>query len=219
MTARRHLAAAAPAWPLALGLLALAALWGGPLPAMARTSFSAHMILHLGVMVVAAPLIALGLARWRPLPQAAPLVGLAIAGSLVELVVVWGWHAPALHEAAGLFPGIFVMQQASFLLAGILVWLPGLATPGRAAAAAGALAMLMSFAHMSMLGVLLATAPRLIYAPELCLGGFGLGPLDDQRLGGVMMAVAGALPYLAGGVLFAHRLLRDAAPGETAWTE
>jgi putative membrane protein len=167
------------------------------------------MILHLGVMVVAAPLLAAGLARLRPQPADTPLVGLALAGALVELAVVWGWHAPALHEAAGFVPRVFVLQQASFLAAGILVWLPALAAEGRAASAAGTLAMLMSFAHMSMLGILLATAPRLIYAPELCLGGFGLGPLDDQRLGGVLMAVFGGLPYLAGGIFFAGRLLSD----------
>jgi putative membrane protein len=199
-------------WPLALGLIVLAGLWGGPLPALARASFSSHMILHLGVMVVAAPLVAAGIARLRPLPADAPLVGLAVAGSLVDLAVVWGWHAPALHEAAGLVPRMFTLQQASFLAAGIAVWLPGLVAPGRAGAAVGTLAMLMSFVHMSMLGVLLTTAPRLIYAPELCLGGFGLGPLDDQRLGGVLMAVFGGLPYLAGGIFFARRLIADPVP-------
>lgn len=67
--------------------------------------------------------------------------------------------------------------------------------------------MVMSFMHMSMLGVLLTTVPALLYAPELCLGGFDLGPLEDQQLGGVLMAIGGGLPYLAGGVFFAHRLL------------
>ena len=45
------------------GLLCLAGLWLGPLPGLAAQSFSAHMLLHLGVMSLAAPLLALGLAR------------------------------------------------------------------------------------------------------------------------------------------------------------
>ncbi|NLY59705.1 MAG: cytochrome c oxidase caa3-type, assembly factor CtaG-like protein, partial [Gammaproteobacteria bacterium] len=42
-------------------LLLLAGLWLGPLPAMSRTAFSAHMLLHLGVVALVAPLLAAGL--------------------------------------------------------------------------------------------------------------------------------------------------------------
>ena len=203
-------ASAARLWPLMAGALMLLALWAGPLPERARVSFSSHMLLHLGVVVAAAPCVALGLARLgRVRPGGQVWVAAACAASLLELVVVWGWHAPALHEAASLVPWVFAAQQASFLLAGVLVWLPGFAAQGRAAAGGGTLAMLLSFMHMSMLGVLLTTAPRLVYAPEVCLGGFGLSPLDDQRLGGIMMAAGGGVPYLVGGVFFARRLLRS----------
>lgn len=47
---------------VALGIAVLAALWLSPLPDAGRRAFSMHMILHLGVTIVAAPLIALGLA-------------------------------------------------------------------------------------------------------------------------------------------------------------
>ena len=196
-------------WPLVVGLVLLLGLWAGPLPERARVSFSAHMILHLSVMLGAAPLLALGFARLRRMPRNAPWIWVAVPAALVELGVVWGWHAPALHEAAALVPWIFALQQLSFLGAGIAVWLPGLAASGRAGAGAGALAMLMSFMHMSMLGVLLTTAPGLIYPPELCLGAFGPDPIDDQRLGGVLMAIGGGTPYLAGGIAFAHRFIAE----------
>ncbi|WP_011910063.1 cytochrome c oxidase assembly protein [Cereibacter azotoformans] len=192
--------------PLGAGLAALLALWGGPLPDLARISFAWHMILHLGVILGAAPLVAIGLSQMAPLRVQWP-VALAVAVSLVELAVVWGWHAPRLHEAAALDPLLFRVQQASFLVAGVLVWLPGLA-PGKAAAAAGLLAMLFSLMHMTMLGVLLTLAPRLLYAPEICGTAFGLDPLGNQRLGGAMMAVAGLVPYLGGAALFTRRLTR-----------
>jgi putative membrane protein len=198
-------------WPLAAAILLLVALWGGPLPAMARVSFTSHMVLHLSVMVLAAPLLALGAARLARRPERTAGLGLAVGGAIAEFAVVWGWHLPAFHEAAALVPAAFAAQQASFLGAGLLVWLPGLAGTGHRAAAAGTVAMLVSFMHMSMLGVLLATAPRAIYPPGVC-GGFGLSPIDDQRLGGALMAVVGALPYLAGGLVFAARFLRTGGP-------
>jgi putative membrane protein len=79
----------------------------------------------------------------------------------------------------------------------------------RAAFGIGMFAMLLTFMHMAMLGVLLALAPNLLYAPELCLGAFGLDRLDDQRLGGALMAVGGGLPYLIGGVALAYRFIAD----------
>ena len=48
--------------PLTLGLLALGAAWLGPLPALAAHAFAAHMTIHIIVVAVAAPLIAIGLA-------------------------------------------------------------------------------------------------------------------------------------------------------------
>jgi putative membrane protein len=68
--------------------------------------------------------------------------------------------------------------------------------------------------HMAMLGLLLSLAPALVYAPEFCLGAWGLSPLDDQRFGGGMMAVLGGLPYLAGGLVLAYRLVSDAEDRE-----
>ncbi len=197
-------------WPLWSGGLLLLVLWAGPLPELARISFSSHMLLHLGVMIAAAPLLALGIARLGLLSGEGG-IALAVVASGTEMLLVWAWHLPVLHAAAAFNPALFALQQGSFLAAGILVWLPGLA-PGRRAAAAGVAALTLSFVHMSMLGVLLATIPRLIYPLGVCGGGFGLDPLTDQRLGGVLMALGAGLPYLAGATAMAYRLLA-ATPG------
>jgi putative membrane protein len=193
---------------LAAGLALLAALWLGPLPALARVAFAPHMILHLGVTAAAAPLIALGLVRVAraSLRLRRPLA-VALGAAAVEWAAVWGWHAPALHARAALSDGAFALQQASFLAAGMGVWLTAFADRSRTGAAAGVLAMFLTFMHMAMLGVALALAPRLIYPLWLCGGAFGLDPLDDQRLGGALMAVLGGLPYLIGGLILASRLI------------
>ena len=196
-------------WPAAAITALLVALWAGPLPGLAAVSFTTHMALHLALVLIAAPLAVFALARAGALRRARFGVGAALAFSGVEMLVVWSWHAPALHAAAALNDAAFALQQASFLLAGMLVWLPGIANRGRAAAAAGTLAMLGSFAHMTMLGVLLALTPGPIYPPGLCGGAFGLDALTDQRLGGIMMALGGGLGYLGGAIFFAARLLRD----------
>jgi len=198
------------AWPLAAGLLLLAWLWLGPLPEMARRAFSPHMILHLGVSVGAAPLLAIGLLRLLPSPRR-PLrwpLAAAIGASALEFAVVWGWHAPALHEASARSPAIFALQQASFLLAGTLLWGLCLAGRSRRDLALGALAMLFTSMHMAMLGVLLVLAPALVYAPQFCLGAFGLAPLADQQVGGGLMALAGGAAYVVGGAWLAARLAK-----------
>lgn len=199
-------------WPLAAGLLLLAWLWLGPLAEMARRAFSPHMILHLGVMVTAAPLIVIGLLRLFP-GAGAPRQTLlaAFAASVFDFAVVWGWHVPVMHEAAARLGPVFVVQQASFLAAGMSLWWVCFAGRGEKAQAAGALAMLFASMHMAMLGVLLVLAPTLIYAPQFCLGAFGLDPLADQHLGGGLMAFFGALPYVVSGAFLASRLARKEA--------
>ena len=166
-----------------------------------------HMVLHLGLVLVAAPLLALGFGRAAARPGLPFGIAAALIFPLVEMLVVWAWHIPALHAAAALRPGAFALQQLTFLLAGLLVWLPGLGT-GRRAAASGAVALVASFVHMTMLGVLLALAPEPIYPAEVCGGAFGLDTLADQRLGGAIMAVAGGLVYLCGAIWSMSRLLQ-----------
>lgn len=190
--------------PLGGGLLLLCLLWLGPLADMARTAFSPHMILHLGVVVVAAPLLVIGAMRLLPgLRPAGAGVPLAIAASALEFVVVWGWHLPALHEEASRWQSVFMLQQASFLGAGLLLWWACLAGRDAGARVTGGFAMLFTAMHMAMLGVLFVLAPDLVYAAQFCLGAFGLEPMADQQFGGGLMALFGALPLVVGGAWLA----------------
>ena len=131
----------------------------------------------------------------------------AIFALVVDLVVVWGWHVPALHEASARNEAVFVVQQVSFILAGILVWTTSFRQESRASIALGIAAMFSTFAHMAMLGILLGMSPTLIYAPDLCIGAFGFSGLEDQQFGGVLMASMGGIPHLAGGLYLTYRLV------------
>ncbi len=193
---------------MASGLSLLAVIWLGPIFSAWRESFAAGMVAHMGVVAVAAPLIAVGLPeRWRPgagMPAALPVIA-----SLVELAVVWGWHAPALRSAVDASITVTIAEQGSFLFVGVLLWSTCLLAPGAYRhAAAGSAALLLTSVHMTLLGVLLALSPRPLYGTgDVSCFGVPLSASADQHLGGVIMLLVGAAVYLAGGLTLVARLL------------
>lgn len=194
-----------------LGLVLLAVAWLGPLPALAAHAFAAHMAMHVLVVALAAPLLALGLAGGRLDPaRRLPALFNPVLASLVEMLVIWAWHAPALHLAARQLPGVRLLEQGSFLAVGLLLWLSafgGGASRRRQRAAAGIAGLLLTSMHMTLLGVLLATAGRVLFA-HAGHGPGALTPLQDQQLGGVIMLTLGGSTYLLGGLYLLAGLLR-----------
>jgi putative membrane protein len=197
---------------IGIGLILLVAAWAGPLPSLVPGSFAAHMALHMGVVGIAVPVLAAGLA---PLVADHPLLrsqlALPIAVSLLDLVIVWGWHTPALHHASRTSGLMLAYEQASFFFASLLVWLLALAAPsGRreGAALAGALTLFFTSMHMTLLGALIGLAPRSIYPGHAHHTPFGLSELADQQVGGVIMLAIGGVIYLLGGLTLVARALR-----------
>lgn len=193
------------------GVLVLAAAWVGPLPTSAGHSFAAHMLLHIVIVAGAAPLLAWGAAGTILDPvKYAPRLFSAIPASIVELIAVWAWHAPALHDAArgGGLP--YVLEQGTFLFAGVLLWssvLGGDAQARPARAAAGVVALVFTAIHMTLLGALFALAPRALYAHAMD----GAGAVSDQQIGGVIMLIVGGGAYLGGGLWLMGEVLRTRA--------
>lgn len=185
-----------------IGWLVLAAAWFGPLPELARTSFAAHMTLHMAIVAVAAPLLSLGVAGQRYDPvKTTPALFSPVPASVGELLIVWAWHSPGLHHFARSETPGFVIEQAMFLSAGIWVWLSafGGQTPrSRARSGAGVIGLLLTSMHMTLLGALLTMSPRLLYRHHH--GGGAMDPLTDQYLGGAVMLVVGGAVFLAGGL-------------------
>jgi putative membrane protein len=206
---------------LIAGLAVLGVAWLGPLPSLAPRYFSAHMTMHMAVVAVAAPLIALGVAGGRlDLTHRFPTLFSPIPASLLELLVVWAWHAPVLHHAARSSAGGLVLEQGAFLFSGLFVWMAAFGSESARSgirAGAGVVALLLTSMHMTLLGALLALAPRALYthgaAPH------GVNALDEQHLGGAIMLAVGGASYLAGGLWLSVRLLRQhqaARSGELA---
>jgi putative membrane protein len=197
--------------PFSAGLALLALAWLGPLPGLSRHSFAAHMTLHIVVVALVAPLLAFGVAKSRFDPvRATPALFAPVAASIIELMVVWGWHAPALHHAARRESGVFLLEQATFLGAGLLLWLAavgGTRITGDWRAGAGVGALLFTSIHMTLLGALFALTPRPLYSHSTDAW-FGLSPLADQQLGGAIMLLIGGASYLIGGLWLTARVLR-----------
>jgi putative membrane protein len=181
----------------ALALLAL--IWLIPFEGVIPV-FAAHMVRHMVLVALAAPLIVLGLPRVADRVAVPPL-----AAALAEFVVVWGWHLPAAH-ALGRLQGLgFAAEQASFLLVGLMVWASCLRRDQPLAGSGG---LLLTSMHMTLLGALLVLAPRDIYA-EIC----GTAPdLSGQQIGGMLMLVIGTPVYLIAGLWLTGQALRERQP-------
>lgn len=170
------------------GFVVLCAALVSPLCNLAVALFGARVAQHLAITLVAAPLIAPALLHLRALRG-----GGVIAPAACFACVLWIWHLP-LPYAATFDPDAIAWwwMHATMLGAALWLWAAILAAlPHRPEAAA--LGGLLSGLQMGALGALLTFAPRPLYAPhapDVTLA-WGLTPLEDQQLGGLLMWVPG----------------------------
>lgn len=218
----------------ATGWLVLALALLSPLHPLGEALFSAHMVQHELLMVVAAPLLVLG----RPLVSwlhAIPVSSrramgavtrnrrfrsgwrvLTYAGTawVVQAVVLWGWHLPRLYDAALGSETVHAMQHISFLGAALLFWWALL--HGRKSHARGVTAVLYLFTtavHSTLLGMLLTFASSPWYAHYQTISpAWGITPLEDQQLAGLIMWIPAGISYLIAALLLASRWLLDSDP-------
>lgn len=171
---------------MALGGAMLSLLGVGLLWPMADVLFSAHMAQHLLLIAVAAPLLVLGGVQIR-LP---PLAGW---GLFVAIFVFWHWPAAFQWAAGSILSQLF--ELATILAVAICFWS---AIFGRNSLNDGARALLtMTAAILTDLpGVVMLFAPRAICVmPGENAARFGLTPLADQQLAGLLMWVPANLVF------------------------
>lgn len=214
----------------ALGWLLLFGALVSPLHWLGERLFVAHMTEHEIIMALAAPLLAVarpvggmiwafpaslrpgigGLRRsrlWRISGRwfTDPAIATALHG-----VALWAWHTPALYDAALRSSVVHWAQHTSFLLTGLLFWWALL--QGRARRRGYGVAVFYLFAtalHSGFLGILLTFAREPIYplqtsdAPQ-----WGLSPLEDQQLAGLIMWVPAGLVYAAAALALAGLWIR-----------
>ncbi len=195
---RRHLAFAA--------IAVLLVIFVSPLCALSSALFSARTAHHVLLTVAVAPLIAWAL----PLSKGKPHVA---ATTLVFATVFWGWHAPAAYGWAMSNDLAYALMQASLLASAVAAWRAVRAAPPPAAVAGLLAAMVL----MGLLGAILTFTPRALYAPHaLTTTAWGLPPVADQQLAGLIMWIPAAAVYLVFALWLLGRLLRPQPSAQPA---
>lgn len=181
------LSARSRAWNQLGAAAVVFALFVTPLCALGSALFLARSVHHLALALVLAPLLvgAIG-------PRTFPRVSLTVA-TVAQTAIFWSWHVPAFYDRALSNDGVFWVMQLS-ITGSAAVWWAALRRAGAMEAAAGLLAQMV---QMGVLGALLVFAGRAFYLPHaITTASWGLTPLEDQQLAGLVMWVGGGGAYL-----------------------
>lgn len=201
----------------AAGWLSLFGALVTPLHELGEHLFTAHMIEHEVLMVVAAPLLALSRpigaflyslprswrhwlsrsagARWVFVPWnwlTRPLDATILHGA-----AIWIWHTPRLFDATVANETMHRLQHISFLVTALFFWW-AIFRRARRDYGIGAIHVAATMVHTSILGALITLSPRLLYVAQTRdAPAFGLTPTEDQQLGGLIMWVPMGTLYAA----------------------
>ena len=195
----------------ALGLVAAGCALLGPMDELADASLSWHMVQHMGLAFIVAPLLlrgapirlalvalpAAGAARLAAVLRSAPVRVLTHpAFALLQFAaVLYAAHFSALYEAALEHPPVHALEHALFLGSALIFWTPILAVAPAPHAPPHVVRLLMLFLALptsAFLGFILYVMRAPLYAHYAVLS----GALADQQNAGAVMWIAGGGPIL-----------------------
>jgi cytochrome c oxidase assembly factor CtaG len=200
-----------------------------PLHQGGERSFTLHMIEHELIMLVATFLLAAshagGVLAWGlplPLRQAlgggwkAPLASLwrrltePITATIMQAVVMWAWHAPALFNRTLESQSWHVAQHLSFVLSSLIFWAAMFDTR-RSPYLLSAACLFVTSLVEGALGALMALSISPWYAAYAAMGmsGIGLDPTSDQQLAGLVMWIPGGLVHGGAALGLLHQWLKS----------
>ncbi|HJU90902.1 MAG TPA: cytochrome c oxidase assembly protein [Gemmatimonadaceae bacterium] len=194
----------------AAGLVVLFASLNGPIHDLSDYYlFSAHMVQHLLLTMLVTPLLLGGTPEWMLAPALrSPAVAAGarrlttpIACFLIFNTVLIAWHLPPLYNAAMANHGVHIVQHLTLLVASTLMWWPLMSPLSELPRISYPKQMLYTFLltlPMSTVSIAITYADHVLYpayaaAPRL----LPLSPLEDQRLGGLIMWIPGGFIFLA----------------------
>ena len=220
-----HQAPRRQAAAFAAALIVLFLALNGPLHNLSDSYlFSAHMAQHLALTLVFPPLLLYGTPAWvvRPLLGLRGVLRIArwatrpLAAGVLFSTPITLWHFPRLYEAALEHHGLHIVQHLVFIATAVLMWWPVLSPVPELPRASYPTQLLYLFAlglPMSLAGALITLADRVLYpfyaaAPRV----WGLAPVADQQLGGLLMWVVGTIYlWIAATVVWFRWSLREAS--------
>lgn len=199
------------------GIVAVGLALLSPVDTLSDDLLTVHMVQHLLLVAVAAPLFAasgIGTLALRAAPadlrqryllpflhsRLVTALTFPVVGWLAFAGVMWGSHFTSLYNAALLDDGIHALEHLLYLAAASLFWWPLLSPdPLRWRLHPGArlIALIAAMPPMSFLAVTIASAGAPLYAAYLGrTDAFGIDALTDQRVAGSLMWVTGDLALL-----------------------
>jgi putative membrane protein len=191
-----------------------------PIDRVAVALFSAHMVQHLLLLMVAPPLLTLGepvlVCLWafpvtvrrrsgrawreaRALRRLWQAITIPVVVWLLHAVAVWVWHLPGLYDRAIRDTGTHVAEHVSFLATALLFWWLLTDRRARRRLGVGSALLYLFTAALSdtLLGAALSFSRRPWYPAHWgTTTPWGLTPLEDQQLAGLLMWVPAGLIYL-----------------------
>lgn len=214
------------------GLFAVAIALVSPLDALGATLFSAHMVQHLVLILVAAPLLVYGTAlvpTMVALPRGlrrtlhsfgrmravAALWAVATAPAIawaLHTMALWVWHLPSLYEAALGNTFIHALEHVSFLATAMLFWALVMDTTKlhRMPHGGRVLFVFVTALQGGGLGAILAFATSPLYPAHAAgAASWGLTALEDQQLAGVIMWIPAGTIYVITMCILFIRWLKD----------
>jgi len=192
------------------GLVTLFFTLNGPLHDLSDDYlFSAHMVQHLVLTLLVTPLLIAGTPGWMLRPALRSRAVAAIARRIttgpaafaIFNVTIVVWHLPPLYNYALAHHPVHIAQHLCFLVASTIMWWPIMSTMPelpRLSYPKQMLYMILLTLPMTMVAMIITYASTLLYplyasAPRV----IGLSPLQDQRLGGLIMWIPGGLVFVA----------------------
>lgn len=173
----------------ALGIVVFAA-FISPLCALSSALFSARAVHHILVGAVAAPMIAMMLPRNLTSRLKVPVEVVFV----LHTAIYWLWHLPFAYDFALSGPWQYWVMQCGLILASVWLWTVMLSQRTSVFAALGL--SVGTMVQMGFLAAVITFAPFPIFeAHFLTTEAFGLNPLQDQQLAGLLMWTVGILPY------------------------
>ena len=224
-------------WCYAAGIFALFCALISPLDAIGNALFSAHMLQHLLLAVVAPPLLILGdplvvllwgcspgvrrsLARWwlraRTLRTFIAVISRPAISVSLHLTALAAWHAPTLYDAALRNEWVHAAEHFSFFGSALLFWrlIADRRTLRHIGAPLACAALFAVAVEGTILGALLTLARYPWYLSHLTTTQpWGLTSLEDQQLAGLIMWIPGGLPYVLAAALLVAGALRQRSNG------
>ena len=213
----------------AAGELALVVALISPLDALGETLLSAHMVQHGLLIAVAPPLLLMGLPgaafAWalpaetggrlarsssvRTMVHRLSWMLHPFAAAAIHGAAVWIWHVPAIFDAALANSGLHMFEHFTFLATALLFWQSlVLARRSVPTAAFGIAAAFATLLHGGFLGALITFAPHVLFSWYVGRTvSWGLEPLEDQQLAGLIMWVPLGLVYFGASLALAARLV------------